>query len=155
MKYLVWVQDYLCPHPPNSGEGTESEFRMFLETVNTHPSPPHLFIPSPLAPSVEIWFWSAWGHWHIHSWSSEQLGGGLHLPCSPQLCLLALQYPSSYPEEEWRKRKRKRRKWKKDKRGERWRKIGRGVGWNRREEKREREEGNVEDGKRYIELETD
>jgi len=39
MKYLVWVQDYLFPHPPNSGEGTESEFRMFLETVNAHPSP--------------------------------------------------------------------------------------------------------------------
>ena len=39
MKYLVWVQDYLFPRPPNSGEGTESEFRMFLETVNTHPSP--------------------------------------------------------------------------------------------------------------------
>ena len=39
MKYLVWVQDYLCLRPPNSGEGTESEFRMFLETVNTHPSP--------------------------------------------------------------------------------------------------------------------
>ena len=86
MKYLVLVQDYLCLHPPNSGEGTESEFRMFLETVNTHPSPlalssgsllkngeeggrrepgdeatlttssPHLFITSPLAPSVEIWF---------------------------------------------------------------------------------------------------